>query len=136
MEITMYLMAVTFEKPQSNVLEIIWTNKTYYHLSDCFLYENNPYIEGVHEAVSDDLSYVEYVIPFHDKNFYELWFDEFKDVYLGYREQVFADLKKSGVIIQDYLQSLDVDGTTDTMKPISEFVTKFPEKLSQFSAKE
>jgi len=43
---------------------------------------------------------------------------------LGIREQVFADLKKSGVIIQDYLQSLDVDGTTDTMKPISEFVNK------------
>lgn len=127
----MYFMAVTFEKPGANVIESIWSSKNYFHLADCFLYDGNPYIEGIHEFLSDDLSYAEYIIPFHDKNFYELWFDEFKDIYLPYRQASFDEFRSKGIVINDYIQSFDVGGT-DGMKLLTEFVSKFSDVTEKF----
>jgi radical SAM superfamily enzyme YgiQ (UPF0313 family) len=125
-----FRLITTFEKPGVNIIETLWSVKSYYNLADCFLYEGNPYIEGIHENVSDDVSYVEYYIPYHDRNFYELWYDEFKDIFIPYREAAFAELRSMGVEINQYWEELDIAGVGEGSLPIEEFVSRFPpEKL-------
>lgn len=124
-------MIATFEKPGANIVEEIWSCKIYYLLSECFLYDGNPYIEGIHELISDDMSYQEVYIMFHDKNFYDLWFDEFKDVYVAYREQAFSELRKKNVEVVEYLEDLDAGGVIPGTQLSSVFETRFPGKLTK-----
>lgn len=124
-----FRLVTTFEKSGVNIIETLWNIKSYYNVADCFLYEGNPYIEGIYENISEDLSYVEYYIPFHDQNFYELWFDEFKDVFMPYREQAFAELRELGVTITQYWETLDVPGIEgDQPLLMDDFVSRFPDK--------
>ena len=124
-------MIASFEKSRSNIQEEVWSCKIFYLLTECFLYNGNPYVDGVHEILSDDMSYKEVYIIFHDRNFYDLWFEEFKDVYVPLREQAFAEFRANGVTVTEYLDELDAGGVNPGTRLSSEFVTRYPEKLSQ-----
>jgi hypothetical protein len=121
----------TFEKPGSDILDIIWNIKSFNSTSDCFLYEGNPYIDSVDEYVSDDGSYVEYVVQWHDQNFYELWFDEFKDILVPHRHEYYQTIKEQGVQFKEFWSSMDVPGVPDFALPIDQFTTRFPDKLKK-----
>ena len=124
-------MIASFEKSRSNIQEEVWSCKIFYLLTECFLYNGNPYVDGVHEILSDDMSYKEVYIIFHDRNFYDLWFEEFKDVYVPLREQAFAEFRANGVTVTEYLDELNAGGVNPGTRLSSEFVTRYPEKLSQ-----
>jgi hypothetical protein len=126
----------TYEKPGSDILEIIWNIKSFNSLSDCFLYEGNPYIDSINEYISDDISYVEYVVDWHDQNFYELWLDEFKDIVVPYRQDFYQTIKGQGIEFKEFWSSLDapVLALPDYVVPLSmdQFTTRFPDKFKKF----
>jgi hypothetical protein len=122
-------LILTLEKPSVDIIDIIWQVKSYHPVANCFLYEGNPYIEGIIELFNDDRSYVEYHVAFHSRKFYELWFDEFKDVFMPYREQAFSELEALGVEINEYWSECDIEAARGTALPATEFVTRFPGKI-------
>ena len=126
----------TYEKPGSDILEIIWNIKSFNSLSNCFVYEGNPYVDFINEYVSDDASYVEYVVDWHDQNFYELWLDEFKDVVLPYRQDFYQTIKKQDIEFKEFWSSLDAPVLDlphpDIPLPINQFTTRFPDKFKKF----
>jgi hypothetical protein len=126
-----FRLITTFEKPGANIIETIWSVNSYYHLADCFAYEGNPYIENIEELCADDMSYAEYFVTFHDQNFYELWHDEFKDIYVPSREVAFDQLEKLGVEIKQYWERIDVVGIPTNSLLVKDFVSRFPDDLPE-----
>jgi hypothetical protein len=125
-----FRLITTFEKSGENVIETLWTVKSYYHLADCYIYEGNPYIEDIQERYTDDMSYAEYYVTYHDQNFYELWHDEFKDIYIPSREVAFDQLRKMGVEIKQYWEKIGVAGVDAHDSLIKDFVSRFPPEES------
>jgi len=119
----------TFEIPGKNIIEILAQCKSYWDLGGCFLYDGNPYIDRVYDFKSDDNSYIEVYSIFHDKNFYELWFDEFKDIYVPYKAAAFAELRKANVIITEYMDDTNIVGADEGVQLTANFKTRFPDRL-------
>lgn len=126
----MYRMITTFELPGGDALRTLKSVKQWYLLSEFFYWEKtNPYVSGIHELVSDDLSYVEFYVLFHDKEFFELWFELFNNKFLECKVECYNGFKEKGLIIKEYIESFDV--ISEGMQPMSEFVTRFPSKLTK-----
>jgi len=52
------------------------------------------YINGVHELISDDHRHAEYYVLFHDKEFYELWYELFNNRYVAVKEELFYPVQR------------------------------------------
>ena len=124
-------LILTLEKPESDIIDIIWSVESYQPVANCFLYEGNPYIEGIIEWFTDDRSYVEYHVPFHSQRFYEMWFEEFKDVFIPFREQSFSELKSLGVELKEYWDDCSIEAATTDSLSSTLFVSRFPEQYQR-----
>jgi hypothetical protein len=121
----------TYEKPGCDILDIVWNIKSFNTVSECYQFEGNPYIDYIDEYVSDDASYVEYHVGWHDQNFYELWIDEFKDIILPYRHEFYQTLTEQGVQFNEFWSSIDAPGVPDFAMSIDQFTTRFPDKFKK-----
>jgi hypothetical protein len=65
---------------------------------------------------------VEIHVIYHDQNFYELWYDEFKEIHDDWRAKTFKNLEDQGVVINRYWETTDLSAPGS--KPLSEFVCK------------
>jgi hypothetical protein len=115
--------------PGFSIIDTIWSLESYRRMSDSFLFQDNHYIECIIENISDDKSFVEYIVPFHDRSFYDMWFREQEENYIPYREQAFADLRSLGVEIKTYIPDLSAPGVSSEFSLDSEFITSFPERV-------
>ena len=124
-----FALITTMKHPGCSILDTIWSLESYRRMSDSFLFQDNHFIEGVIENVSDDRSFVEYIIPFHSRQFYDMWFNEQEENYIPYRDQAFAELRLLGVEINTYVSDLNAPGVRDDFLSDSEFTTSFPERI-------
>lgn len=127
----MFRMITTFSSENNDVKRAIQSVKHWYLLSEFYYFENNHYINGVHELISDNQQYAEYYVLFHDKEFYELWYELFSDRYLAVKEECFNLFKEKKLIVTEYFEDLTVSGVGPDAQPLSNFETKFPSKFTK-----
>lgn len=114
-----------FEKPGANMEAEIWATPGWFKFSQCFLYENNPFISKLDMKVSKDGSYLEYLLDYHDESAYQAWHETWKHVHDITRASCFENLRKRGAIIQLYWPGTELGGN-EIIIPYSEFVSKIP----------
>jgi len=128
----MFRMVTTFSSESNDVKNAIRSVKHWYLLSEFYYFEgSNNYINGVHELISDDHRHAEYYVLFHDKEFYELWYELFNDRYVAVKEECFALFREKNLIVTEYLEDLTVSGVSPDTQPLSKFETKFPGKFTK-----
>ena len=118
-----YRTICTMEKAGIDVVDLWESQQGWWDFCEaCFLYEGNPYIEPIYQRESDDKSYVEIHVIYHDENFYQLWHDEFKEIHDDWRAKTFKNLEDMGVTINRYWETTDLSAPGS--RPLSEFVCK------------
>ncbi len=67
-----------FEKEGAQVEAEMWATPGWFKMSQCFVYENNPYISKMDLKANQEGSYLEVYIEYHSKEEYEAWHAEWK----------------------------------------------------------
>lgn len=116
-----------FEKEGAQVEAEIWATPGWFKFSQCFLYENNPYIAKLDQKINEDGSYIEYFIDYHNEEAYLAWYEEWKHIHDELRVKVIENLKSRGIESKLYWPAVDVPPPKDNpVLPITEFVSKLP----------
>jgi len=114
----------TFEKLETNIVDILWNNPHYSQLSTCYLFEGNPYSVIGHK-LSEDNSYIEIYVDYHTEQFYRMWYEEFKDQYVPLIKLSVDSLKEQGVEIHHYFDPIDLSGLPKNRQLITSFESRF-----------
>ena len=114
----------TFERPETNIMDILRNNPHHSQLATCYLFEGNPY-SIINHKLSEDNSYVEIYVDYHSEQFYRMWYDEFKDRYVPLIKLSVDSLRDRGVVIQHYFDSIDLPGLPEKRQSIQSFVSRF-----------
>lgn len=112
----------TFELPESDIYSVLFSTPGMDVVSSCFVLGENPYLDSAEIKISNDRSYMEVHINFHDENNYNSWHDQWASVHDNVRIIAFNLLKNAGVSIERYWETSDL--AMPGSRPISEFVSK------------
>jgi hypothetical protein len=120
-----FLTISTFEKTGTQIEAELWATPGWFKLTQCFLYDNNPYISKMDLKISDDGSYIEYHIIWHNEEAYNAWFDEWKSVHNDIKPKVINNLKSRGITYTLFWPSSDVEPPPDDITvSLESFTTK------------
>jgi len=86
-----------FEKDGAQIEAEIWATPGWFKFSQCFLYDNNPYVSRLEMKVNNDGSYLEYHLDFHNEDAYQAWHDEWKHIHDDLRPKIIDNLKFRGI---------------------------------------
>jgi hypothetical protein len=114
----------TFEKLDSNILDVMSKNTFYIQLLECYLFDGNPYSISSNK-LSEDNSYIEIYVEYHSEQFYRMWYDEFKDKYISLIRLVLEEFKNLGIDVIQYFDNIDLPGLPEERKSIELFVSRF-----------
>ena len=112
----------TFELPESDIHSILLATPGIDVVSSCFVLGENPYLESFETKTSEDKSYMEVYINFHDEHSYNSWHDQWGSVHDNARSMVYNLLRHAGVSINRYWETSDLAASGS--KSISEFVSR------------
>lgn len=116
-----------FEKEGAQVEAEIWATPGWFKISQCFLYENNPYISRIDAKSNVDGSYFELFVDYHNEDAYLAWYDEWKHIHDDLRPKVIENLKTRGVDSILYWPEANVPAPQhEKVLPITKFVSKLP----------
>ena len=118
-----YRFVFTAEKPESNVLEVLNACPGWHDVVACFP-PDSPFAQFT-EQFSEDGSYAEWQMFFHDREVYELWYDAYKDLHDASREATITFFESQGGTIGLYNEGVDLS-SPERSQPIEEFVSRFP----------
>ena len=114
-----------FEKEGAQVEAEIWATPGWFKISQCFLYENNPYISRLDIKTNPDGSYLELYVDYHTEEAYLAWYDEWKHIHDDLRPKVMENLKSRGIESKLYWPEIQSTiPTYDEVIPIDQFVSK------------
>jgi hypothetical protein len=114
----------TFEKLDSNILDVMSKNIFYVQLLECYLFDGNPYSISSNK-LSEDNSYIEIYVEYHSEQFYRMWYDEFKDKYVSLIRLVLEEFKNLDINVDQYFDNIDLPGLPEERKSIESFVSRF-----------
>lgn len=86
-----------FEKQGAQVEAELWATPGWFKFTQCFLYDNNPYISKLDLKISEDGSYVEYEINWHNEEAYTSWYEEWKNIHNDIKPKITSNLKSRGI---------------------------------------
>ena len=85
------------EKEGAQIESEIWATPGWLKFQQFYLLENNSYLCNLDKKISEDGSYLEYYVDYHDEEAFLAWYEEWKDLYDDLRTQVIENLKSRGV---------------------------------------
>ena len=115
----------TFSKEGTQVEAELWATPGWFKFSQCWIYENNPYIEKIEAKTSSDGSYIEIYVSYYNEEAYKAWRDEWKQIYDELRDKIFDNLKSRGIKYTLYWpdDSIIESEEKELVKPLSSFAS-------------
>jgi hypothetical protein len=92
-----FRIITVFEKEGAQIESEIWATPGWFKFQQFYLLENNSYLCNLDKKISEDGSYLEYYVDYHDEEAFLAWYEEWKDLYDNLRTQVIENLKSRGV---------------------------------------
>lgn len=116
----------TFEKSGTQIEAELWATPGWFKFSQCWIYENNPYIDKIEAKSSPDESYIEVYVSFHNEDAYKAWFDEWQTVHDELRDKIFENLISRDIKYTIFWpDNATIDSSEKTfVKPLSTFVSR------------
>jgi|LauGreDrversion4_2_1035121.scaffolds.fasta_scaffold915548_2 hypothetical protein len=114
-----------FEKEGAQVEAEMWATPGWFKMSQCFVYENNPYISKMDLKANQEGSYLEVYIEYHSKEAYEAWHAEWKHIHDELRFKVMENLKTRGIDNKLYWPDQGIPAPeNETAYSLDQFVSK------------
>lgn len=116
-----------FEKEGTQIESEIWATPGWFKFQQFYLLENNSYLCNLDKKISEDGSYLEYYVDYHDEEAFLAWYEEWKDLYIELRTKVLENLKSRGVQHTVYWPGSSSLPTDDPdLHPLDQFQSKLP----------
>jgi hypothetical protein len=120
-----FRIITVFEKEGTQIESEIWATPGWFKFQQLYLYENNPYMSNLEAKISEDKSYIEYHVDYHDEAAFLAWYEEWKDLYIELRTKVLENLKSRGVQHNVYWPGSSSVPTDDSnLHPLDQFRSK------------
>ena len=119
-----FITVTTFEKDNTNLVPVLWGILEFAECSRLCFEGNSPYISSSEWKMTEEKSYIELYLKFHDEPTYLAWYDMFGSVHDAYATILKKKLNEQGVDIKRYFEGTTLIDPDNTLF-ISEFTSKF-----------
>ena len=117
---------ITFEKAGTQIEAELWATPGWFKFSQCWIYENNPYVSKLEANSILDGSYIEIYVGYHNEEAYNAWMDEWRTIHNELRDKIFENLKSRDIDYTIYWpENSEIESTEKIyIEPLSSFKSK------------
>jgi hypothetical protein len=115
-----------FEKSGAQIEAELWATPGWFKLTQCFLYDSNPYVSKMDLKSTEDGSYVEYHIYWHNEEAYATWLEEWSTVHNDIKPRVLENLNSREIQHTLYWPETSIEPPVknDNIVSLDSFVSK------------